>query len=277
MRKFGLSEKFPFNIRPLNRVHLYLFQCIREPKGILLNSSLVDTPLFVPQELDTALGSPDDLVQVRKQPLGRAFICLEQVIGFQHTEETDKDCLESARCFLAYLKLELRDYQGASDLAMSILFENDEAFWREAGGLRERLHKQRLACARLYASEALSGLGNPASAKQLISREQDSSFRNRLSVDLAGGILPNIDVNDVSKLIKAQIMVQTNASSVSASMGDLSVAEQLALSALQNSEQEHHRRTFKAGYATSARKALLFCMLREGNHEGALELLASAR
>ena len=159
---------------------------------------------------------------------------------------------------------------------MSILLENDEAYWREAGGLRERLHKQRLACAQLYASEALSGLGNPVSVTQLISREQDSSFRNQLSVDLAGGILPNIDVNDVSRLIKAQIMVQMNASLVAASMGDLSMAEQLAMSALQNSEQEHHRRTFKEGQSTSARKALLFCMLREGNQEGALELLASA-
>jgi hypothetical protein len=250
----------------------------REPKGVLLNSCFVATPLFAPQELNNALGSPNDLVQVSKQPLGRAFICLERVIRFRDTNAIDKDCLESARCSLAYLKLELRDIQGASDAAMSILLETDEVYWQKAGGLRERLHKQRLACARLYLSEALSALGNPTSAMRLISQDDGSSFMNQLSVDLAGGILPNIDVNDVSKLLKAQTMVQTNASSVSASMGDLSAAEQLALLALQNSEESLRGSTSKtAGHRTSARKALLFCMLREGNREGALELLASAR
>jgi hypothetical protein len=237
----------------------------------------VATPLFAPQELNDALGSPNDLDQVLKQPLGRAFICLERVIDFRDANAIDKDCLESARCSLAYLKLELRDYQGASNVAMSVLLENDEVYWQKAGGLRDRLHKQRLACVRLYLSEALSVLGNPTSAMRLISQDDNSSFMNQLSVDLAGGILPNIDVNDVSKLLKAQIMVQTNASSVSASMGDLSVAEQLALSALQTSEESLRGSASKtASYKMSARKALLFCMLREGNREGALELLASA-
>jgi tetratricopeptide (TPR) repeat protein len=239
----------------------------------LLKSKQPNTPRFAPLELVSSLGSDMDLQQVAEQPLGRAYRCLERVIGMNEDEESsvDKECLESARCSLAYLKLELRDYQGASDLAMSILLENDEAYWRKVGGLRERLHKQRLACARLYASEAFTALGNTESAMQLISREQDSSFRNELAVDLSGGVTPNINVNDVSKLIKSLTLVQTNASSVSASMGDRGEAEQLAISALQSSEQDQN-----SAASGSARRALLFCMLQEGNREGALELLASS-
>jgi len=250
--------------------------CARESTGVMLKPSIAETPRFAPLELVSSLGSEMDLQQVAEQPLGRAYRCLERVIGMNEGNSVDKDCLESARCSLAFLKLELRDYQGASDLAMSILLENEEAYWRQAGGLRDRIHKQRLACARLYASEAFSALGNLESAMQLISREQDSSFRNELSVDLSGGVSPNIDVNDVSKLIQSLTIVQTNASSVSASIGDLGQAEQLAISALQSSEQDQGNVSSTSDQTSSARKALLFCMLQEGNREGALELLASA-
>ena len=246
----------------------------RESTGVLLNPSRSFTPLFAPLELVSDLGSEMDLQQVAEQPLGRAYRCLERVIGMNEENAVDKDCLESARCSLAFLKLEIRDFQGASDLAMSMLLEDDERYWQQVGGLRERLHKQRLACARLYASEAFTALGNTQSALQLISREHDSSFRNELSVDLSGGVAPNIDVNDVSKLIQSLALVQSNASSISACAGDLGEAEQLALSALQTSEQD--REGGASNHTSNARKALLFCMLQEGNREGALELLASA-
>jgi hypothetical protein len=241
-----------------------------------LKSNVFSTPRFAPQELVTYLGSEMDLQQVAEQPLCRAYTCLEKVIGMNEEKRIDKDCLESACCSLAFLKLELRDYQGASDVAMSMLLEDDEAYWRQVGGLRERLHKQRLACARLYASEAFSALGNTKSAMQLMGKENDSSFRNGLAVDLSGGIAPNIDVNDVSKLINATTVVQTNASSVSASMGDMGEAEKLAMSALQSAEQNQSDALSALDSTARARKALLYCMLQEGNREGALELLASA-
>jgi len=243
---------------------------------VLLKSFQTSSPLFAPLELVSALGSEMDLQQVAEQPLGRAYRCLERVIGMNEENPVDKDCLESARCSLAFLKLEIRDYQGASDLAMSMLLQDDETYWQQVSGLRERMHKQRLACARLYASEAFTALGNTESALQLISREHDSSFRNELSVDLAGGVNPSIDVNDVSKLIRSLAIVQTNASSVSATAGDLGEAEQLAMTALQSSEQDQSIGASTSDHTANARKALLFCMLQEGNREGALELLASA-
>ena len=243
-------------------------------QGVLIDSNVTATPAFAPENLETIIGTSEDLDQVSRQPLGRAVTCLEHVIRLcQDTHPKDMDCLESARCSLAYLKLELRDYQGASDTSLSILLDDnaDDLYWREQGGVRERLHKQRLACVRLYASEALSALGNPT--MKLFSSQDDGSLLNQLSVDLAGGITPNIDVNDVSKLLQAQIAVQTNASSVAATLDDLVASQQLAMSALRTSEQNRRN----SDTSVAARNALLFCMLREGNREGALEILSSAR
>lgn len=247
---------------------------------MLQSKNETTTSRFAPLELVSTLGSEMDLQQVAEQPLGRAYRCLERVIFMLNETDSgsvDRDCLESARCSLAYLKLEIRDFQGASDLAMSILLENDEAFWQQEGGLRARMHKQRLACARMYAAEAFTALGNTESAKQLLSRDEDPSFRNELSVDLSGGVSPNIDVNDVGKLIQSLSLVQTNASSVCASSGDIGDAQQLAMGALQSSEQDRSgidQATDEA--AANARNALLFSMLQENNREGALELLSSA-
>jgi len=70
-------------------------------------------------------------------------------------------------------------------------------------------------------------------------------------------------------------MVRTSASAATAAMGRLGTAKQLAMSAI-SLEDNAGVPSYEAN-RTSARKALLYCMLREGNSDGALAVLRSSR
>lgn len=131
--------------------------------------------------------------------------------------------------------------------------------------------KRQIATARMYASEAYAILGNPMeSMKLLVGDGKDDAF-DRLASDLAGVTLEIASNNTraKSRLAKSQTMVRCSASAASAALGSFTASKQLAMSA-QAMEKSYGR--FREG-SSQARKALIYCMLREENHSAALALL----
>eukprot|EP00536_Pseudo-nitzschia_multiseries_P009543 jgi/Psemu1/306609/fgenesh1_kg.269_\ len=140
---------------------------------------------------------------------------------------------------------------------------------------RQIMIKRQTATARMYASEANASLGDPtASMKVLVGDGKDDAF-DRLSSDLGGVTLGMASASNKAKarLAKAQTMVRCSGSAASAAVGNLTASKQLAnrAQAMENSYSSSREGT------SQARKALIYCMLREGNHGAALTLLRSAR
>ena len=77
------------------------------------------------------------------------------------------------------------------------------------------------------------------------------------------------------RLTQAKAMVRTSASAATAAMGRLATAKKLAISAM--SLEDATSLPLAEACRSSAKKALLYCMLREGNREGALAVLRSSR
>mmetsp|Transcript_23180 Transcript_23180/g.53780 ORF Transcript_23180/g.53780 Transcript_23180/m.53780 type:complete len:219 (+) Transcript_23180:793-1449(+) len=217
------------------------------------------------------------------QPLARAAFCLERVLkllGSESGEKQDGDCLQATRCSLAYVKLEMKQYKEALELSNLLLNEGTS----DAAGasLRSLTHKKRLAVVRLYGCEASCALGDTAGAlKFLTGEKQEESALDHLAVDLAG-ITPEMGQGKggvategtKSRLKNAQLMVRTSASAASAAMNKLGAAKQLAMSAI---SLEDTLSVIEASTKFSARRALLYCMLCEGNREGTLAVLRSLR
>ena len=236
---------------------------------------------FISPSGDINLGSEDDLGFVRDNPLLRAFGCLEMVMkllndtSLPEAAQNDKDCLEATRCCLAFVKLEMKEYQEALDLAKLLLSDTTST---EGSDLHQQLQKRRLATASLYACEASCALGDTIGALKFLSQD-DSSNNNvdRLAGDLAGVTTETAANSEAGKarLKKAQSMIRTSASVASANLGKLGAAKQLAMSAI---SLEDDRSLLPANAdRSSARRALLYCMLREGNRDGALAVLRSSR
>mmetsp|Transcript_22453 Transcript_22453/g.25273 ORF Transcript_22453/g.25273 Transcript_22453/m.25273 type:complete len:995 (+) Transcript_22453:122-3106(+) len=141
--------------------------------------------------------------------------------------------------------------------------------------VHQTLLKRQQATARMYASEAHASLGDAmASMKLLVGDGKDDAF-DRLSSDLGGVTMERAASRSTAKarLAKAQTMVRCSASAASAALGNVTASKQLAMSA---QAMENSYSPSRAG-TSQARKALIYCMLREGNHGAALTLLRSAR
>ena len=190
--------------------------------------------------------------------------------------------LESARLSFAYVCLEDKDFKTALEYSMMVLNNSDTSIKDTvvvdedpAESARQIMMKRQAATARMYASEASASLGDPmASMKILAGDGKDDAF-DRLSSDLGGVTIGMASANNKAKsrLAEAQTMVRCSASAASASLGNLTASKQLAMSAqaIENSYMASREGP------SQARKALLYCMLREGNHGAALTLLRSAR
>jgi hypothetical protein len=237
---------------------------------------------------NSTLGSKEDMEYCNKYPLQQASFCLDRVMKLLRDAsigspglKMDRDCLESARCAQAYVMLELKEYKQALFLAKLLLM--DAATRKETSGLHNLMHKRRKATASMYGCEACCALGDAAGALKFLTGEnEDDSTLDRLAADLAGvGTLhtPNIvnskEITDRLKRVKiAQAMVRTSASAATAAMGRLGTAKKLAMSAI---SLEDEVELSEAASYFSARKALLYCMLKEGNRDGALSVLRSSR
>jgi hypothetical protein len=109
--------------------------------------------------LASVIASPEDLDQVKRNPLLRARAALGQAMNFP--VELGPDALVSARLTMAYVQLAFREYRGALDQAKLVL-EASEPSTRD--DLSRRVHKRSMATARMYAAEASCSLGDTVEA-----------------------------------------------------------------------------------------------------------------
>jgi hypothetical protein len=110
------------------------------------------------------------------------------------------------------------------------------------------------------------------SMKHLVGDGQKDAI-DRLASDLGGVTIEMASSNPKAKarLAKAQTLVRCSASAASACLGNITACKQLALGA---QAMENSYSTSREG--SVARRALLYSMLREGNHGAAISLLRSA-
>jgi hypothetical protein len=216
------------------------------------------------------VGSTADLEQVRKSPLLRARAALERVNS--HESGLDSVTLTSARLSLAYVSLAFRDYQRALDVSKVVL--EAEKVPAGADEVTRRLYDRQMATARMYAAEASCALGEMIdSMKFLVGDGKEDAF-DRLASDLGGVTLETAAGNGKGKrrLAKAQTMVRSSACAVTAAMGNSQAAKQLANSAnaMEDAYASNRERS-------SARRALIYALLRDGHRSPALTLLMSLR
>ena len=240
---------------------------------------------------NATLASKEDMEYFSKYPLQQASFCLDRVMKLLRDAsigspglKMDRDCLESARCAQAYVMLELKEYKQALFLAKLLLM--DAATMKDTSGLHNVMHRRRKATASMYGCEACCALGDSVGAlKFLTGEKEDDSVLDRLAADLAGvgtGSYPDVPAEDNGtesrrkmRLKLAQAMVRTSASAATAAMSRLGTAKKLAMSAI--SLEDIAGLPPAEASRSSARKALLYCMLREGNRDGALAVLRSSR
>jgi tetratricopeptide (TPR) repeat protein len=273
-----LSHQFSFLQCSLTDLPPTLSHSNSQWKGIVLDSlSSKDLPHI--GQLAPDLGSPQDMEQLLQNPLPRARVAFEMALRVMDIDEdrnnissTERLAALSAQVSLAYIALELKDYPTALAYAQEALQLEEQRVGDEllpmldAAG--QSLWKRQQATARMYASEAACLLGDATSSiKYLVGDGKNDAF-DRLAVELGGVTLEmaSRDPHGKKRLAKAQAMVRCSASAASACLGNLSAAKQLAMSAQAMSRE--------GSYAT---RALVYCLLQEGNRGTALKLLTSAR
>lgn len=251
---------------PLPVPHIHL---CRKSKGVLLDTNSNSMPKI--GELSSTLASAHDVEQVVKYPLPRARASFATAVKIFESDaengKSDKAGIISSQLSLAYIGLEQNEFQEALKCAEFVL-KTEEPEGLDAA--QKALFKRQQATASMYASEASCNLGDGISAmKYLVGDGKNDAF-DRLASDLGGVSIKTAAIHKGSegktRLAKAQAMVRCSASAASAQMGNLTAAKQLAMSAQAMSRE--------GSYAT---RALVYCMLREGNQTAALTLLRSAR
>lgn len=243
-----------------------------EAKGLMIQTVLNDAGKYHQQSSEPIDG--DDLAAVRKAPLIRARTCLETSLHLLKEEGgKDENALASTRLTLAYVLLELRDFSRALKMAHLVIEEaKNKQIPPSKADPRGRAELRKIATARMYASEASCAIGEAQEGmRSLVGDGQDDAF-DRLASELAG---VTIEVASKSlkgkiRLARAQSMVRSSASAASAVLGNIGPAKQLAMSA---QAMENASNASREG--STARRALIYCMLREGNNGAALSLLKS--
>jgi tetratricopeptide (TPR) repeat protein len=251
-----------------------------ETRGVLVGRENVREVSASELESETSVeifGTAEDMEEVQRKPLARARLALEIALMRMRVEEGPEIDLAvvSTRVSLSYVYLELRDYTASLSHAHKVLsiikhFQNDP----DMDIARATMLKRQEATARMYACEASAMIGQAVESMKFIAGDGEKNAIDRLASDLAGVTLETAatDPKAKARLAKAQAMVRCSASAASACLGNLGASKQLALSAqaMENSYSISREKS-------SARKALLYSMLREGNHGAALSLLRSAR
>lgn len=252
------------------RTNFSTVQADRKPKGILIQNTTTSLELPV-----LILGSKEDLEQVKRSPLTRARFCLQNALQIAadttdcDNNEIDNEALSAARLAMVYVFLELKDFRRALELSKIVLDANESS---ESDKICRRMGLRRVATARMYASEASCALGDPVEAmKYLVGNGQEDAL-DRLASELGGVTIEVASANSLGKarLARAQSMVRSSASVASAALGNLTTAKQLAMSAQAMEDAYSSSRE-----RSNARRALVYCMLREGNSGAALTLLRS--
>lgn len=218
----------------------------------------------------SVIGSPKDLEQVKRNPLIRARACLEYVL--QYHPILSPDILISARVSAAYVYLAFGIYPRCLELCKLVIETKEPS--QDSNESSVQVYKRLVATARLYAAEASCAMRSMVDSMAYLVGDGSDDALDRLAADLSGLTIEMATANEKGKnrLAKAQTMVRSSACAVTAAMGNLQAAKQLANSA--NAMEElfavNRERSF-------ARRALLYALLREGHDTPALTLLLSLR
>lgn len=242
-----------------------------EPRGVLVNTDfLVEQPDVSDEVVVSVLASPEDMAQVARNPLVRARATLERILRWD--PPVGEDILVPAQLMLAYVKLAFRDYEGVLGLCGNILDHptpvgNDQVLIRT--------HRQIHASARIYAAEACLALGNANDAmKFMVGETQQDGALDHLAFELCGvdQKMAAADADHKIRYALSQATVKANASSITAALGNHSVAKQLALAAqtMEDAVASHRE-------CSHARRALAYASLMSGNHGSTIPLLKSLR
>jgi hypothetical protein len=254
-------------------LHSSSFFCYRSKKyGIVVDNALFSDDLgVIREELAPLIASKEDLEQVRRNPLLRALACLERVLQYDEAE-VGSDTLMSTRLSLSYVCLAFGNCRRALEMAKVVLetTEPDSSTDKVA----RLLYNRQMATARMYAAEASCRLEEMVNAmKYLVGDGKDDAF-DRLASDLSGVTFETASTNGIGKrrLAKAQTMVRSSACAVTAAMGNTQAAKQLANSAnaMEDAYSANRERS-------SARRALIYTLMREGHQSSALTMLLSLR
>lgn len=218
----------------------------------------------------TTLASSEDIEQVKRNPLLRARGSLQYAL--MKSEELDSQVVISAQLMLSYVYLTFYEYKRGLELAQLVILSADTV--KEMDDVTLLLLKRRYATAKLYATEALCGLGRAAEAMRcLVGDGQEDAF-DRLASDLGGVTIETAAANDKGKrrLARAQAIVRASASVATATLGNYTAAKKLAMSAqaMEDAYASNRERS-------SARRALIYSLLSCGNSSAALKLLQSMR
>lgn len=242
-----------------------------EPKAIVLDNTMFnDHPEVVDEDIVSVLATSEDFEQVQRNPMLRARVTLEHVMKKEAVLTPAE--LTSVRLTLAYVYLSFKEYSKALRLA-KLELEFKESSEMEDEVTRSARNRRR-ATARMYAAEASCALGESMDAmKFLVGDGQDDAF-DRLASDLSGVTIETAASNGKGKrrLARAQSVVRSSASAVTAAMGNLTAAKQLAMSAQAMEDVFASNRE-----RSTARRALIYTLLRGGHHGPALSLLRSLR
>lgn len=256
-----------------------------EAKGLLIQSASASdaarSSSAEQEETKSAeVNDVDDLEQIKKAPLVRAHTCLETSLHLLEQDKSgvvDRHALSSTQLALAYVSLEIRDFKRALKMARAVI---DAGAVPEPAGdanskaeaTKNRSDLRKIATARMYASEASCAMGEaPVGMRFLVGDGQDDAF-DRLASELGGVTIKSAatNVKGKARLARAQSMVRSSASAASAVLGNIGPAKQLAMSAQAMEDAYSSSRE-----GSTARRALVYCMLREGNSGAALSLLKS--
>jgi len=276
-------------------IYYYYHYFCREPLGIVIEDGLFNDNVGVTrEELVTTLGSPEDLEQVQRNPLLRARVALERAIlqENKHGDPLEADALVAARLSLAYVYLAFGEPRRALAMAQLVaevvegqLLEDEDKAKADAantdatntgggsGPALQRLRRRQAATARMYAAEASCALGELNPAMSYLVGDGRSDAFDRMASDLSGVTMETASTSTKGKrrLAKAQAMVRSSAGSVTAALGN-PAAKQLANSATAMEDAYLANRE-----RSPARRALIYTLLREGNHSTALSMLMSLR
>lgn len=224
----------------------------------------VDHGGVVLEQLEPVIGSPEDQAQVRRNPLLRADSALSFVVA--NADDLDTDTLLSARLNYCFVCLCFRRYDQALELAKTVLGTDFVGEQSDETSALVRLRRRNIATARMYAAEASCRLGEMRDAMSfLVGQGQDDAYE-QLASHLSGVTFEMASTNESGKrrLAKAHEMVLSSACAISAAVGNLTYAKQLA----RRADSMDSTRSY-------ARRALIYSLLREEKQWQALDMLLS--
>ena len=245
-----------------------------EPKGIILDdASFRNDTAKVKEETLEMLGSAADLVQVERNPLLRARSCLQYVLQAKDNS-LERDAIVSARLALCYVELAFGNYHRVRETVNTVFQElqnfiaSDDT---ESENIR-RWHKRQMATATMYLSEANCALGDVNTAMKSVLGDGTDDTLNQLASHLSGVTMEQASKNESAqrRLAKAQSTVRSSAAVLTAAMGHIKHAKELAQSA-KTMEDEH----FSYNDDSTAQRSMIYTHLCENNPTTALAKLLS--